>query len=33
LKAKGLCPISIGFVLHFFDDRLARAACCSVIPE
>jgi len=23
---------SIGFVLHFLDDRLAHAACRSVIP-
>jgi len=27
-----LRPISIGFVLHFLDDRLARATCCSVNP-
>jgi len=27
-----LWPISIGFVLRFLDDRLARTACCSIIP-
>jgi len=32
LKEKGLRPISIGFILHFLDDRLARTACCSVNP-
>jgi len=32
LKENGLRPISIGFVLHFLDDRLARATCCSVNP-
>ena len=32
LIAKALWMISIGFVLRFFCDRLARTACCAVNP-
>jgi len=32
LRVSDLWLISIGFVWRFFDDRLARTACCSVTP-